>query len=158
MIQYFIDDVHVTLYKQENERLIKMQQILTDTLNVEIQQNKISDIEIMSDIALLTSKLKNNISSHMELQWGCKIESLSIIGISHINQYRNNDLIDQNSLQIQLNRVFQIAREFRCTPEEAFKIDLIRTGRVRNNQNINVYSFPEAVPIIQSVLNMINNR
>lgn len=158
VVQYSIFDVHVTLYKKPQDRIIKMQQILTDTLNFEIQQNNITDTGVISNTAMLTSKIKNNLALHMEMQWGCKVDSISIMGITHLNQDRQNDLTDKNSLQLQINRVLQIATEFRCTPEEAFKKDLIRTGRVTQSQIVNVYSFPEAASIIQSVATILNNR
>lgn len=158
VVQYSIFDVHVTLYKKSQDRIIKMQQILTDTLNVEIQQTNITDTGIIANTALLTAKMKTNLASHMELQWGCKVDSISIMGITHLNQTRQTDIYDKNSLQLQINRVTQIARELRCTPEEAFKKDLIRTGRIQQNQNVNVYSFPEAASIIQSVASMLNSR
>jgi len=158
VVQYSIFDVHVTLYKKSQDRVIKMQQILTDTLNVEIQQGNITDTGILANTAMLTSKMKTNLASHMELQWGCKVDSVSIMGITHLNQTRQTDIYDKNSLQLQINRVTQIARELRCTPEEAFKKDLIRTGRIQQNQNVNIYSFPEAASIIQSVASMLNSR
>jgi hypothetical protein len=135
-----------------------VKKILTDTLNVEIQQSNITDTGILANTGMLTTKMKSNLASHMELQWGCKVESVSIMGITHLNQTRQTDIYDKNSLQLQINRVTQIASELRCTPEEAFKKDLIRTGRVQQNQNVNIYSFPEAASIIQSVASMLNRR
>jgi len=158
VVQYSVFDVHVTLYKKPQDRVIKMQQILTDTLNVEIQQTNITDTGVFASTALLTIKMKSNLASHMEMQWGCKVDSVSIMGITHLNQTRQTDIYDKNSLQLQMNRVLQITRELRCTPEEAFKKDLIRTGRITQNQNVNIYSFPEAASIIQSVASMLNSR
>ena len=158
VVQYSIFDVHVTLYNKPQDRVIKMQKILTDTLNVEIQQSNITDTGILANTGMLTTKMKSNLASHMELQWGCKVESVSIMGITHLNQTRQTDIYDKNSLQLQINRVTQTASELRCTPEEAFKKDLIRTGRVQQNQNVNIYSFPEAASIIQSVASMLNRR
>jgi hypothetical protein len=158
IVQYSVFDVRVTLYKKLQDRVIKMQQILTDTLNVEIQQNNITDTGIIASVGMLTTRVKNNLATHMELQWGCKVDGVSIMGITHLNQIRYNDLSDKNSLQLQINRVLQIAQEFGCTPEEAFKKDLIRTGRVTQNQNVNIYSFPEAASIIQSVAPLLNRR
>ena len=158
VVQYSIFDVHVSMYKKAQDRVIKMQQILTDTLNVEIQQSNITDTGVIANTATLTTKMKTNLASHMEMQWGTKIDSVSIMAITHLNQTRHNDLSDKNSLELQINRVLQIARELSCTPEEAFKKDLIRTGRITQNQNVNVYSFPEAASIIQSVASMLNRR
>lgn len=158
VVQYSIFDVHVSMYKKAQNRVIKMQQILTDTLNVEIQQSNITDTGVIANTATLTAKMKTNLASHMEMQWGTKIDSVSIMAITHLNQTRHNDLSDKNSLELQINRVLQIARELSCTPEEAFKKDLIRTGRITQNQNVNVYSFPEAASIIQSVASMLNRR
>lgn len=158
VVQYSVFDVLVTLYKEPQDRVIKMQQILTDTLNVEIQQTNITDTGVIANTALLTTKMKSNLASHMEIQWGCKVDSVSIMGITHLNQTRQTDIYDKNSLQLQMNRVLQIARELRCTPQEAFKKDLIRTGRIQQNQNVNIYSFPEAASIIQSVASMLNSR
>lgn len=158
VVQYSIFDVHVSMYKKAQDRVIKMQQILTDTLNIEIQQSNITDTGVIANTATLTTKMKTNLASHMEMQWGTKVDSVSIMAITHLNQTRHNDLSDKNSLELQINRVLQIARELSCTPEEAFKKDLIRTGRITQNQNVNVYSFPEAASIIQSVASMLNRR
>lgn len=156
IVQYEIEDVHVALYKSENDRLIKMRKIMTNTLNVEIQQNNISDLMILESQGFLTTRMKNNLHSHMQLHWGCKIDSVSIISIIHGNVLRHNDVANNNSLELQISRVRRLVSEFNCTPEEALKIDLIRTGRINHNQNANIYEFPDAVKVIQAVSQLIN--
>ncbi len=158
IVQYSIDDVHVTLYKSENNRFIKMRKIMTNTLNIEIQQNNISDLMVLENQGILTTQLKNNLYSHMQLHWGCLIDSVSIISIIHGNSIRHNDIANNNSLELQIGRVRRIAEELHCSPEDAFKIDLIRTGRINHNQNTNIYQFPDAVNVIQAVSQLINSN
>jgi len=156
IVQYSIEDVHVALYKSENDRLIKMRKIMTNTLNIEIQQNNISDLMVLENQGFLTAQLKNNLYSHMQAQWGCIVDSVSIISILHGNSIRHNDIANNNSLELQIGRVRRIVGELNCTPEDAFKIDLIRTGRINHNQNANIYSFPDAVNVVQAVSQLIN--
>lgn len=157
-VQFSISNVHVALYINPEDRIRKMQQILIDTLNVEIQRNNLTDTGIIANTARLNTVMRSNLAAHMELRWGCEVVSVAIMGITHLNLLRQGDIYDKNSFQLQLNRVSQIVRELGYSPEEAFRLDLIRTGKIRQNQNVNIYEFPDAARIIQAVASILNRR
>lgn len=83
LAQYSLIDEILFSAQNIHEFLLKIKQIMTDTLKVEIAANNITSSDFFNDVNEITIKMREYITAHLELNWNSRIDSVSILGFKH---------------------------------------------------------------------------
>jgi hypothetical protein len=86
IVQYSLLDTTLSGSKHIYDRTAKMRQILADALNIELVVNNIAENNFYENLSKLSGKMHYYLTSHMELKWGTKVNSVSIVGFREYNE------------------------------------------------------------------------
>jgi hypothetical protein len=117
-----------------------------------IIKNKFTDREMSQNNETFTDSIFSEID-YIKDECGIFILKNSIEWIKPLNEKIVDNFVEESKFTTQIKRVVSLAKELNITAEEAFRIEGIRIGLIKSNDN--VYNFAGAKAIIEAAASLL---